>query len=75
MSVTLDLNTLLLALVFAALIVLIIYLIVLVKKLLITVTHANKILRLYPKSLRSAARMSTTSSQTYQARFQTCQTL
>ena len=44
MSVTLDLNTLLLALVFAALIVLIIYLIVLVKKLLITVTHANKIL-------------------------------
>ena len=44
MSVTLDLNTLLLALVFAALIVLIIYLIVLVTKLLITVTHANKIL-------------------------------
>ena len=44
MSVTLDLNTLLIALVFVALIVLIIYLIVLVKKLLITVTHANKIL-------------------------------
>lgn len=44
MSVTLDLNTLLIALVFVALIVLIIYLIVLVKKLLITITHANKIL-------------------------------
>ena len=44
MSVTLDLNTLLIALVLIALIVLIIYLIVLIKKLMVTLTHANTIL-------------------------------
>ncbi len=44
MSVTLDLKTLLIALVLIALIVLIIYLIILIKKLFVTVAHANKVL-------------------------------
>ena len=44
MSVTLDLKTLLIALVLIALIILIIYAIVMVKKLLVTLNHTNKIL-------------------------------
>ena len=44
MSVTLDLKTLLIALVLIALIVLIIYAILMIKKLMITLTHTNKIL-------------------------------
>ena len=44
MSVTLDLKTLLIALVLIALIVLIIYLIFLVKKLMVTLEHTDKVL-------------------------------
>ena len=44
MSVTLDLKTLLIALVLIALIVLIIYVIIMVKKLFVTIEHTNKVL-------------------------------
>ena len=44
MSVTLDLKTLLIALVLIAVIILIIYLIVMIKKLYVTIEHANKVL-------------------------------
>jgi uncharacterized protein YoxC len=44
MSVTLDLKTLLIALVLIALIVLIIFAILMIKKLLVTLDHANKVL-------------------------------
>ena len=44
MSVTLDLKTLLIALVLIALIVLIIYVIILVKRLMVTLTHTDKVL-------------------------------
>lgn len=44
MSVTLDLQTLLIALVLIALIVLIIYVIVLIKRLFVTLTHLDKVL-------------------------------
>ena len=44
MSVTLDLKTLLIALVLIALIILIIYAILAVRKLLITLDHTNKVL-------------------------------
>ena len=44
MSVTLDLKTLLIALVLIALIILIIYAILAVRKLLVTLDHTNKVL-------------------------------
>ncbi len=44
MSVTIDLKTLLIALVLIALIVFIVYAVVLVRKLLVTLTHTNKVL-------------------------------
>ena len=44
MSITLDLKTLLIALVLIALIVLIIYVIILVKRLFVTIAHTNKVL-------------------------------
>ena len=44
MSVTIDLKTLLIALVLIALIILIIYAILMIRKLMVTLTHTNKIL-------------------------------
>lgn len=44
MSVTLDLKTLLIALVLIALIVLIVYVIIMIKNLMVTLAHTNKIL-------------------------------